>query len=59
MKQESSFTYNQHCQIELNSSEVLDDIKFFTLDCHMGARIQYRLLTAKYPNIYIFPYIGL
>ena len=31
----------------------LTSVKFFTLDGHMGARIQYRLLTAKYPNIYI------
>src|SRR2546423_5262374 len=36
------------------SPDILEDIKFFTLDGHMGARIQYRLLTAKYPDIYIY-----
>lgn len=35
------------------SLEVLDDIKFFTLDSHMDTKIQYRLLIAKYPDIYI------
>ncbi|RIB12638.1 hypothetical protein C2G38_2200093 [Gigaspora rosea] len=35
------------------SPEVLDDIRFFTVDGQMGAKIQYRLLAAKYKDIYI------
>jgi ribosomal protein S17 len=34
-------------------SNILDDIRFFTLDGHMGAGMQYRLLSSKYPDIYI------
>ncbi|CAG8844460.1 14575_t:CDS:2, partial [Gigaspora margarita] len=36
------------------SSEVLDDIRFFTVDGQMGAKIQYYLLVAKYKDIYIY-----